>query len=236
MILCLVFCFCACDKNEENSASSGESGSAAMPTVLEPMEYVLYQNIFYNQMGELYADQEFDKTGTFTVLRDSYNGRDRYYVWGYNDATKCCDWQWEFNPSKGQELPPVGSLIRVKGKFVANDNALDGYWIKSAKVTVKQEYTGSGCDYDLTTMSGTLERVQLQNLWGKPDDYQGKTLSAYGRVAGVGMIQDPYYDGSWTQSFTSDVSLPAIGTMVIISGTVNASVIENCTITETADY
>lgn len=64
----------------------------------------------------------------------------RYYVWGYNDNTKCCDWQWEIVPESTDNLPPVGSTVNASGIFAQNDNALDGYWIENVKIEVLSEY------------------------------------------------------------------------------------------------
>ena len=85
-------------------------------------------------------------------------------------------------------------------------------------------------------MSDTLERVQLLNMQHFSDQFEGRTVLAYGRIAGPGEIQDPYYDGSWTQKFSSDDELPPIGTVVILRGTWRGGVIEDCAIVPTQEY
>lgn len=210
--------------------------SDKLPTVLNTVEYSLYQNVFYNEQGGNYVGKTFKKTGVFTTIYDAFSGRTRYYVWGYNDNTKCCDWQWEFVPAHPDRLPDVGSQVEVTGKFTADTASLDGYWLTDASVTVKVAYAAPDCDLPLTTMGGTLERVQLINIRTHHDVFEGKTVACYGRVSAPGTIEDPYYNGSWTQSFTSSDTLPAIGTMVILRGTVRGGVVADCTVTPTENY
>ena len=209
---------------------------AAPPTVLIPAEYVLYTNIFYNKTGGDYVGQTFQKTGTLARVEDAFSGCIRWYVWGYNDQTKCCDWQWEIVPKDTSALPEIGSLVEVSGTFAASENALDGYWIEDAEVSVKTAYTPPKADNLLTVMSDTLERVQIYNMQYYPDQFEGRSVQAYGRISAPGVLEDPYYDGSWTQKFNSSDELPAIGTIVILKGTYHDGVIDECTITPTEDY
>lgn len=237
---CLILCLCACGKSapptvltpppEESDAFS------APPTVLTPPEYVLYTNIFYNKTGDDYVGQTFTKTGTLARIEDAFNGRTRWYVWGYNDQTKCCDWQWEIVPKDEAALPEIGSLVEATGTFTASESALDGYWITDAEVSVQTPYTAPEADLVLTAMSDTLERVQLLNMQYYPENFEGKTVWAYGRISAPGVLEDPYYDGSWTQHFASDDELPAIGTIVILRGTWHDGVIDEASITVTKDY
>lgn len=240
-------CFASCGEtgstsSADNSSNPAGSGTAVkdtsiMDTVLSPTEYILYQNIFYNNTGDSYVGQRLTKDGIFTTIYDSYGGGIvRYYVWGYNDQTKCCDWQWEFEPADPSSLPPVGSRVEMTGTFTKNDAALDGYWFTGASVSVKTEYTGKTYDFDLSTMSGTLERVQLLNVDAFPADYEKKTVCAYGRVAGPSTFQDPYYDGSWTHGFESPDDLPAIGVMILLDGVFAGGNICECRITPTTLY
>ena len=211
--------------------------SDTLPTVLNQAEYVLYQNIFYNKKGSSYVGKTVTKTGTFVRLQDRWNNVTRYYVWGYMDATKCCDWQWEFVPKDPDSLPPDGSLVEMTGKLVYDENALDKYWFTDASVTLKTEFTGQkDFDMDLSTMDSTLERVQLLNLMKDPDLFNGKTVVLYGRVKSLTEVQHPYYDNAWTLSFTSDAQIPAIGTMVLISGTWEDDHLVQATLTPTSDY
>ena len=180
--------------------------------------------------------QTFTKTGTLARIEDAFNGRTRWYVWGYNDQTKCCDWQWEIVPKDEAALPEIGSLVEATGTFTASESALDGYWITDAEVSVQTPYTAPEADLVLTAMSDTLERVQLLNMQYYPENFEGKTVWAYGRISAPGVLEDPYYDGSWTQHFASDDELPAIGTIVILRGTWHDGVIDEASITVTKDY
>ena len=76
----------------------------------------------------------------------------------------------------------------------------------------------------------------LVRLWLGYDQFENRSILAYGRIAGPGEIQDPYYDGSWTQKFDSEDELPAIGTVVVLRGTWHDGVIEQCTVTPTKEY
>lgn len=212
-----------------NAAETAEEAVPAttdtLPTVLNSSEYVLYQNIFYNGYASQYDGKAVEKTGIFTTIQDAYNDVARYYVWGNLDQTMCCDWQWELKVDDPSTLPANGSLIRVKGKFVSDDKALDGYWIVDPQIEVKSVYTGASADLDMTTMSGTLERVQVINYTVYPDKFEGKTVFAYGRIFDTVTFQDPYYDGSWTAPFSTDGGVPATGTSVVLRGVLRNAVL-----------
>ena len=209
----------------------------AVPTVLDQMEYVLYQNIFFNDQAGEYVGKTFTKRGTFIRLEDRWNNVTRYYVWGYMDATKCCDWQWEFVPDDPSSLPPNGSLVIMTGRLEHNENALDKYWYVGASVQTETRYEGpAGVDMDLSTMDATLERVQYYNLLKDPDRYNGKTVCIYGRIKTTGAIQHPYYDNYWELPFTTSETVPAIGTMVLITGTWSKDRIENAAVQPTPNY
>ena len=219
----LLIC-CGC----ESGKSSGETGTNLTPEntsdarldIISQDEYVLYQNIFYNDYAKSFDGKKVKKVGIFATLHDAYNEVDRYYVWGYYDNTKCCDWQWEFEPKEGQKLPPDGSLVTVEGTFVYDTKALDKYWIKNATVKTKTAYVGPSYDLNMYLMSDTLERVQIINIERWPDYFKGKTFSAYGRILSINTLQDPYFNESWEINFTWTGNVPAIGTMVLLTGTV----------------
>lgn len=207
-----------------------------LPTVLDQNEYVLYQNVFFNDAADDYVGKAATKEGVFTRVTDAFSDVTRYYVWGYMDATKCCDWQWEFVPKDPDSLPANGSLVKMTGTMARDDAALDGIWFTDAEVAVKTVFEGPACEVDMTTMDATLERVQLLNMQYKPDSFRGKTLRLYGRVFSLTAIQHPYYDGAWTQELATETELPAIGTMVVVTGTWQGDRIQTEKIDPTSDY
>ena len=207
-----------------------------MARVLDPLEYTLYTNIFYNGEGSKYADMNYKKEGVFAEVYDNFNSTVRYYVWGYSDETLCCDWQWEFIPKEGEELPKIGSHIKIEGMFVKDSKALDGYWIKDATVKTVSEYEAANGKLDTTTMSPTLTRVQLINMINFTEIHDGDTVTIYGRVASDNKLQHPYYDGSWTIPLEYEGKLPAIGTYVTVTGKFKgSSSIDNKIVVENLD-
>ena len=193
----------------------------------EPMEYTMYINVFQDTSTQQFDGVEMDKKGTFAILQDEWSGKLRYYVWGYNDYTRCCDYQWEFVPENADALPEPGSYIRVQGTLTYTDDqktgALDHYWLTDTKVTVLEEYPASKFDYDLTTMDATLARVQLFSIQNYSDKFAGKTVLLYGRALSPNTLQHPYYDGSWNLDFKTDSAggqSPAVGQYLVLGGTV----------------
>lgn len=229
LLLVTVLLLCAC--------GNGKSGSEGdLPQVMDTNEYLLYQNIFFNGMADDYVDKEVKKTGVFTTIYDAFNDRTRYYVWGYYDNTKCCDWQWELVLEDTSHLPANGSLIEVTATMRKDEAALDGYWFDVVTMTAKKEYKGNGCEIEMTTMSATLERVQLINMQSFPEQFEGKTVSLYGRVYTPTSIQHPYYDNAWLQNIECSGSVPAIGTETVVTGTFSNGVITDCTAEATTLY
>lgn len=240
LVLTVIFSFAACSGGSSSGAGEnwvvGDETGEKIQTILTPSEYVLYQNVFFNEQGDDYVDQQVMKKGILACIQDEFSQVKRYYVWGYNDNTKCCDWQWEFVPENEKDLPSVGSTVNVIGTFKKHDNALDGYWIENATVETLVSYKGSTADVDMTTMGGTLERVQLINLQNFADNFEGKTVAAYGRIESADSIQHPYYNGAFSQKFESDDGVKATGTVVIVEGTYSDGIIKNAKLTETRDY
>ncbi len=208
------------EAEKESGSSAGPGSSSVRAEIINRDEYLLYQNVFYKGYGKDIDGTEVKKEGVLAVLHDAFNDRDRFYVWGFFDQTKCCDWQWEFVPGEGSELPAVGSLVTVEGTFSSSSDALDGYWIEDAAVTVKTEFTGKTADLDMLSMSCTLERVQMINVARHPEAFPGKTFTAYGRVASPDSLEDPYYDNSWEIKLSFSGDLPGTGTLVRASGAV----------------
>ena len=178
-------------------------------------------------------DKETSKTGMFCILRDQFNERDRYYVWGYGDSERSADWQWEFNPKNVSALPAQGSIITVTGKLVNSDDALDRIWINDAEIEVKTNRTPDAAyDVDCRFMGSTLERVQVQNINLFAEYFEGKTVAVYGRALSTGSIRNPY-DGDaesiveWSMEFVSEYKNPEEGTLILLTGTVADGYIED---------
>ena len=218
---------------ETETAQPVKAETDVRPEVFSADEYLLYQNVFYADYGKEIDGDKMEKEGVFTILYDAYKDRQRCYVWGYYDQTKCCDWQWELVPEEGAELPVIGSLVTVTGTFEYNEDALDKYWIKDAHFEVRSTYTGPTAERDMRSMSCTLERVQMINVMNRQDAFQGKTFLAYGRIASLGSLEDPYYNGSWQIDIIWDGEVPAIGTLVELSGTIKDGKLIVSTINET---
>ncbi len=223
------------DKTTNPAANSAEVVEA-MPTVLNTAEYTLYQNIFYNDMKSDYSGKEAVKEGTFATVTDAYNNTTRYYVWGYNDQTKCCDWQWELKIDDVSDLPTNGSLIKVTGIYEENEAALDNFWIINPEITVEKAFAGRDCDIDMQAMDNTLERVQCANIVNKKEAFEGKTVKCYGRILNETTLQDPYYDNSWTIEIAGDYEVPAFGTMVEINAVIQDGKLTPCELTESTNY
>ena len=242
LVLTLLFALAACKDSEDPPVTEGSGVPieprtvTTLPTVLNQTEYVLYQNIFFNDMADSYVGKTVTKEGTYTRLYDAFSQKYRYYVWGYMDATKCCDWQWEFVPADPETLPPIGSLVKMTGTLARDDAALDKLWFVDTSVEVETTFSPKNCEVDMTTMDATLERVQLLNMQYKPDAFAGKTLRIYGRVLNTTIIQHPYYDNAWTQDFATEAEVPAIGTMVILTGTWQGNTIQAGRVEGTSDY
>ena len=239
-MLCAVLAALAlagCSKAEKKSSENPSSKtSKVMQTVLNTAEYTLYQNIFYNDTKGDYDGKPASKQGVFTSLYDAYNSRQRYYVWGYNDQTKCCDWQWELNITDNSNLPQNGSLIKVEGTYEVNDEGLDGFWIINPEITTLQEYEGNDAEIDMKTMSNTLERVQVANIVNFPEVFEGKSVCGYGRMLDASTLEDAYYDNSWTIPVSGDFEVPAFGTLVEIEGKIKNGGIADCKISENTIY
>lgn len=236
LVIVLAFVGCSKSNDSEDASVTGKAESQKIQTVLTPAEYVLYQNIFFNGQADDYVNKQTTKDGVFTAIYDAYSNINRYYVWGYNDNTKCCDWQWEIVPNDLDNLPKPGSRVNVNGVFVKDEKALDGYWISDAKIDVITEYTGSTVDIDTTTMGGTLERVQLANIQSHPDKFEGKTVTVYGRADSPTSVEHPYYDNCFTQEFSSTDEVQAIGTKIVVSGTYSNGVITNASVNVSNDF
>lgn len=227
LILAAMILFSGCGKQDAVQAQTTDT----VPAIFNQAEYLLYQNVFYNDYGAAINGAKVTKRGVLGTVKDAFSDRLRYYVWGYLDNTRCCDWQWEFVPDDPDSLPSVGSLVNVTGTFASDeDDALDGWWIVNASVQTEMTYTGPASELDMSALNCTLERVQMMNILLIPDYFEGKAFSAYGRIAAAGVLEDPYYDGSWQIAYRSEAECPAIGTMVSLRGEVKGGVLSECTL------
>ncbi len=207
----------------------------AVPAVNNVDEYNLYQDIFFNDKAEENENKTMETEGVFATLYDAFNDVTRYYVWG-NGEDKTKDWQWELKLDDTSNLPANGSLVTVKGTFVHDASALDKHWIINPEISVKTEYKGLDCDIDMTVMSGTLERVEMQNISIKSELFEGKTVAGYGRVHEEDSIQHPYIDHIVEFHVHSDKALPEADTMLIFRGTIDNDVLTETEFVETSNY
>ncbi len=234
--LILVLSLSACgESNEETTAENGETVTnptadallsegelnTGMKEKFDQMEYSAYVDLFYNDNGASYEGKTFKKDGTFAILKDAYSNVTRYYVWGYADNTKCCDYQWEIVMPDGAEIPEPGSYVKVTGTMEKNAAALDGYWLTDVTLEVTDAFENAGYDMDMTTMSPTLVRVQVINILQFPDNFKDMKVRVFGRALGANSIQHPYYNESWSMHFTETDTVPAIGKYILLEGTYN---------------
>ena len=198
--------------------SDGELDTG-MKEKFDQMEYSAYVDLFYNSNGASYEGKTFSKDGTFAILTDAYSDVTRYYVWGYADNTKCCDYQWEIVMPDGAEIPEPGSYVKVTGTMEKNEAALDGYWLKDISLEVTDSFVNAGFAMDMTAMSPTLVRVQVINMLQFPEKFKDMTIRIFGRALSTNSIQHPYYNESWSMHFTETDTVPAIGKYILLEGT-----------------
>lgn len=200
-------------------AALGIQLNTGMKEKMDQMEYAVYCDIFYNDNGAEYADKTYTKDGVFAILEDAFNGKTRYYVWGYADQTKCCDYQWEFIMPAGMEIPEPGSYVTMTGKLTKSSDALDGYWYTDATLKVEEPFAHAGYDFDMTTDSPTLTRVQVINMQSFPEQFADKTLRVFGRALTLNSVQHPYYDNAWSMDFNYDGDANfVIGDDILVEG------------------
>ena len=197
---------------------TGDGLDTGMKEKFDQMEYSAYVDLFYNENGKSYEGKTFKKDGTFAILKDEYSNVTRYYVWGYADNTKCCDYQWELVIPAGSVIPEPGSYVKVEGKMEKSEDALDGYWLTDVKIETKESFKNAGFDLDMTTMSPTLVRVQIINMLQFPESFQDMKVRLFGRALSTGSIQHPYYDEAWSMHFTETDTVPAIGNYILLEG------------------
>ncbi len=199
----------------------GEGLNTGMKEKFDQMEYSAYVDLFYNENGKSYEKKTFKKDGTFAILRDAYSETTRYYVWGYADNTRCCDYQWEIVLPEGTEIPEAGSYVKVEGTMEKNEAALDGYWLTDVTLETTENFKNAGFDLDMTTMSPTLVRVQIINMLQFPENFKDMKVRLFGRALLANAIQHPYYDEAWSMHFTEADTVPSIGNYILLEGVFN---------------
>lgn len=244
LVLVLIFSFAACSDSPDAQPVDGDGSSSdefttqatangaslsldlntGMKEKFDKLEYAAYINLFYNS-DVSDVGKTMTKDGVFTKIYDAYNKMERYYVWGYLDTTKCCSYQWEFVMPQGTEIPEPGSYVKMTGKLVEDAAALDHYWFTEAKLEVTDVFENAGVDYDMTTLSRDLTRVQIINMqqFTSDEHFNNKTLRVFGRALSPNTIQDPYYDNCWAMDFTSAGDPVAIGEDIFIRGALTVS-------------
>ena len=201
-------------------AALGLQLNTGMREKQDQLEYAVYVDIFYNQNGAEYENQKYTKDGVFATLEDAFSGKTRYYVWGYADNTKCCDYQWEFVMPDGMEIPESGSYVTMTGTLTQSEEALDGYWFTDVTLKVEEPFAHAGYDFDMTTISPTLTRVQVINMQQFKEQFDGKTVRIYGRALSLNTVQHPYYDNAWSLDFNYDGDATfVIGDDILVDGT-----------------
>ena len=224
---------------------SSQKAMEAVPFVVSSEEADAYHAVMFDGGASDYENREFTKEGVFAAIFDAYNDVTRYYVWGYNDEERTGEWQWELKPDDTSDLPANGSLITVTATLTASEDALDHYWLTQiSDISVKTSYSGYKCDYDLTVMSPTLQRVEIQNILYKKEAFEGKTVAIVGRahvhdethgdhVHHETNIINPYNEEMWEIAVESEDAFPESETMVIVTGTIADGVITDATVSET---
>ena len=226
LVLIFVFSFAACSGTEGDTTTSPADAllsdgelNTGMKEKFDQMEYASYIDLFYNGNGSEYEGKTFTKDGTFAILTDAFSDVTRYYVWGYADNTKCCDYQWEIVLDEGTAIPEPGSYVKVKGTMEKSEAALDGYRLTDVTLEVKESFTDAGFDLDMTTMSPTLVRVEVINMLNFPDKFSDMKIRVFGRALSLTEIQHPYYNESWSMHFTQADTTPATGEYILLEGT-----------------
>ncbi len=239
LILAFAVSFSACGKDSTADTttppadallSDGEVNTG-MKEKFDQMEYASYVDLFYNNNGSAYEGKSYTKDGTFAILEDAYNNVTRYYVWGYADNTRCCDYQWEIVLPEGIDIPEAGSYVKVKGTMEKNEAALDGYRLTDVTLEVMESFTDAGFDIDMTTMSPTLVRVEIINMLNFPAIFNGKSIRVFGRALTPTSIQHPYYNESWSVDFTAAETVPATGEYILLEGIFSDSSIKTQALT-----
>ncbi len=219
--ICMLLTLSSCSSGSNNKTNPDGQLDTGMKEKFDQMEYSAYMDLFHNNKGPEYEGKKFKKDGTFAILKDAYNDTTRYYIWGYADNTKCCDYQWEFVLPEGAEVPEPGSYIKLEGTMTKSTKALDGYWLENVSFEVTDEFTNAGFDMDFTTMSPTLVRVQIINIQQHRDKFKDMSVRLFGRALSPETIQHPYYNESWQMHFTKTDTSPAIGDYILIEGVYN---------------
>lgn len=251
MSITLILCFAACSKgNTEGTDGTENNGTTKKVDALDVTEHKkpdttapapgeLVPAIIDKDEGEAYktivAEQKYSdvegesvtKEGIFTTILYQFDGTTRYYVWGYSDKDMKDCWQWELNVKDPSNLPKNGSRVVVTGSIEYNEGAMDKIWLKEPSITVKEAYNGETFDVDMATMSPTLARVEVMAISSYKDAFDGKTISAYGKIITANLLGHPTDDNGWQIHFSSEEEVPEKGTHAIVTGVISDGIIEN---------
>lgn len=221
--------------HETNADSSGahshgvapvteaDSVATGMTEEFNSDEDAAYHELFFDKNTEKYENKEFTKKGTFAVLKDAYAGIDRYYVWGYGNENKDCCWQWEFVMPEGADVPVRGSYVEIKGTMKHSESALDKYWLEDVEIVSVTPFEETSFDIDFTTLSPTLTRVQMINLFQKGDAFVHNTVRVIGKTASENTISDLLGEGNWSVHFAAAEKSIETGKTVLMEGIFNES-------------
>lgn len=244
--LSLVFSLASCSQGEDHNhdhdhsgettvaSSHGHSHGVAPVTTADSLstgmteefsadEDAAYHELFYDKNTEKYENKEFTKKGTFAILRDAYAGHDRYYVWGYGDEKKDCCYQWEFVMPEGADVPERGSYIEIKGTMKHSDNALDKYWLENVEIVSVTPFEKTDYDIDFTTMSPTLIRVQMINMFQKAESFVHNSIRVIGKTTSENTLSDLQGEGSWSVHFAAAEKALEAEKTVLMEGIFNES-------------
>lgn len=186
-----------------------------------------YHELFFDKNTAKYENKSFTKYGTFAVIYDAYSSTERYYVWGYGSEEKDCCFQWEFVLPEGTTVPVRGSYIKVTGTMTHSDDALDKYWLTDVTLSVEEEAKETDYDYDFTTLSPTLMRVQAINMHQKTEVFKNKTVRIYGKAASEVTVSPIDNSDSWSFHFSAARDHLNAGSAIIIEGVYNETGSDN---------
>ena len=134
--------------------------------------------------------------------------------------------------ARKEKLPIVDDNFNLKGLITIKDIEKTIKYPLSAKDSQGRLLCGAG----VGITANCLERVEALNLLNKGEGLEGKSIICYGRVLTPNSIQSPYYNNDYEIPVETKDEMPAIGMMVLVSGTVKGGKIVNAKVELTEDY